>query len=445
MTSRPLGRRAALLLAPAALAGCGLVERALAPDAKPPLPGVRIPVMGTATTASVRVEGAGLPAVTLPPAAANPAWPQTGGAPSHLMGNLAGGFKQAWRAGIGAGGGYRAQLTSQPLVLDGRVFVMDSNAVVSAHVLADGARIWRTETRAAKDRSSNVGGGIAAVGETVYVVTGRADVLSIDARSGKVGWRASLGMPARSPPTVADGRLFVVTIDNKLLALDTKDGHQLWSYAASAPTATVVLGAPAPAVANGIVVAGFASGDLAALRVESGALAWSDNLGATGGRNSLTDLSSVHANPVIDGGTVYAIGLGGLMVAIDLRSGRRVWERDVGGAQTPWVAGDWIFVLTSDQQLLAIDRAQGRARWLTDLPHYDNEVKHTGPIFWSGPLLAGGRLILSGDSERLLTADPIGGAVLGDLPLPGKGSVVPVAAAGTVLVLTDDGTLTAFR
>ena len=45
----------------------------------------------------------------------------------------------------------------------------------------------------------------------------------------------------------------------------------------------------------------------------------------SGGRVTATDLSSIRGAPVIDGGTVYAVGLGGLIVAIDLRSGRRVW------------------------------------------------------------------------------------------------------------------------
>ncbi len=438
------GRRAALLL-PLLLGGCGIADTLLGRIEKPPLPGVRVPVLGGATAATVRAEAAGMPAVTLPPALSNAAWSQSGGVPSHLMGNLAGGFKPAWRAHVGAGGGYRAKLTAQPLVVDGRVFVMDSDAVVSAYALADGTRLWRTPTRAPKDRSRNVGGGIAVEGGTVFAVNGLAEAVSLDAGTGKVGWRSDLGMPARSPPTVAGGRVFVGTIDARLLALDTGTGKQVWAYQAAGANGTSVLGQPAPAVGEGVVVAGFGSGDLVAVRVESGALAWSDNLGAGGGRNSLTDLSSVAAAPVIDGGTVYAIGLGGLMVASDLRSGRRVWERDIGGGQMPWVAGDWVFVVTTDQQLVALERAAGRARWLTDLPHYDNEQKHTGSIDWSGPLLAGGRLVLAGDNGRLLFADPISGAVLGDRELPGAGSVHPVAAASTVLVLTDDGTLTAFR
>ena len=39
------------------------------------------------------------------------------------------------------------------------------------------------------------------------------------------------------------------------------------------------------------------------------------------------------------------------MVCLDLRSGRRLWEREVGGSETPWLAGDWLFVQTLDQSL----------------------------------------------------------------------------------------------
>ncbi len=190
-----------------------------------------------------------------------------------------GDLRRSWNRSIGEGGGYRRKITATPAIAGGQVFTMDSDGAVSAFDVASGNRHWNTDTQPKKDRSTNVGGGLAAVGGTVYATTGRAEALALDARTGKIIWRSALETPARSAPTVVDNRLFVTTLDDRMLAFSTSDGKRLWSFQATAP-ATSVLGAPAPAYADGLVVGGFGSGDLVTLRADTGTLAWSDSLAA---------------------------------------------------------------------------------------------------------------------------------------------------------------------
>ena len=132
--------------------------------------------------------------VTLPAAVSNADWPQPGGGPAHQMGRLAcsDGMARAWSADIGEGGGYRQKITAQPVVAGGRIFTMDSDAVVSAFDAAAGGRAWRTDTQADDDRSTNVGGGIAADGDTLYAATGRSDLLALEAATGNIRWRVKL-------------------------------------------------------------------------------------------------------------------------------------------------------------------------------------------------------------------------------------------------------------
>jgi len=434
-------RRAALLL-PLAAAACSTLDN-LFSESKEPLPGKREAV--AAARRGLEADPADRRPVTVPPPADVPEWPQAGGNVTHSVGHIqVSGLAPGWRASIGEGGGYRAKITAQPLVAGRQVFTMDSDAVVSAFDLASGRRIWRTETQDDKDRSTNVGGGIATVDGVVYVTTGRADVMALDAGTGAVRWRKPLGSPARSAPTVSDGRLYATTIDDKLIALNVANGERLWAYQASA-AATTLLGQAAPAASEGLVVTGFGSGDLVAVRADSGALAWSDSLASSRGRNSLVDLSAISGLPVVDRGRVYAVGVGGLLVSLDLRSGRRLWEREVGGSETPWLAGDWLFVQTIDQSLAAIGRDDGRVRWVTDLPRYDDPEKRRDRLFWTGPVLAGGRLVLAGSNETALSVSPEDGHILGQQQLRGPAAVAPIAAAGTLFIVTDDGSLQAFR
>lgn len=434
-------RRLALAI-PLGLMGCSTIDGLFA-DTKIPLEGKREQVAVVRRGLAIDVTDAA--PVVVPPPSPVMDWPQMGGTAAHQGGHIAtAGLAPAWRADVGAAGGYRSKILATPVVAGGRVFTLDADATVSAFDIQTGARIWRTDTQDKEDRSTNVGGGLAVAGGTVYVTTGRADVLSLDAGTGAIRWRKPLGSPARSAPTVAGDRVFATTIDTRLVALDAKTGERTWQYQGNA-VATTLLGQGAPAVADGIVVAGFGSGEIVAVREESGALAWSDSLASSRGRNSLVDLSAIRGLPVVDQGRVYAIGAGGLLLAIDLRTGRRLWEREVGGTQTPWLAGDWLFVQTSDQSLAAIRTSDGRLRWRTDLPRFENEAKKQDIIFWTGPVLVNNRLVLAGSNEQAVSVAPGTGKIIGLIDLRGAATVAPVAAAGTLLILTEDATLQAFK
>jgi outer membrane protein assembly factor BamB len=436
-----IARRTALL-APLALGGCGLWDSWFG-DKKTPLPGKREPVQTSRQGLTV---DDGVAKVVLPPEVSNAGWPQAGGNPAHYMGHLATGTQlaEAWSADIGAGGGYRRKILAQPVAADGIVYVMDSDAVVSAFDIGNGGRVWRFDTKNDEDDSTNVGGGLALDQGTLYAVNGLSELVALDAAHGTMRWRSNFGAPARSSPTVVEGRLFLITIEDRLLALTTENGRQLWQYQAANPT-TSVLGSPAPAYADGLMVAGFGSGEMAALRAESGTVVWTDLLATTLRTGSLANFSAIRGLPVVDRGRVYAIGMAGLMVADDLPTGRRLWERQVSGEDSLWAAGGWLFVVSLEQKIAAVSRDDGRIAWVTQLPQWENPDKQRRPITWYGPLLVGDRLVVAGTNQQALAVSPYTGDILGQQDLSGKASLGPIAAAGTVFVVTDDGRLLALR
>lgn len=442
MIGGKLGRRAALVL-PFAAAGCDLLDSWFGTE-KPPLPGTRIPVMEEGK--GLEIDNPESRPVTLPHPALNADWLQNGGNPAHDMEHLAAAdvLSVAWRADIGDGAGYRRKITSRPVIANGRVFTMDSDAHVRAFDAHSGDLLWRLDTRARKDRSANVGGGVGYDNGVLFATTGRGDALAINPATGTITWRAELGNAARAAPTLAEGRLFVPLIDGRVVALSQKDGKKIWTYQGTAADPGI-LGLPSPAYADGVLIAGFATGDIEALRAATGASTWSDSLASNTGRNSLIDIASVRGLPVIKDGQVVAIGLGGLMVSIDIRSGRRVWERDIGSTETPWLAGDWIFALTTNMEALALNRDDGTVAWVTPLPRFRNEKEQTGPIRWLGPTLVGDRLVFASDYDRAVALSPYTGKVLGRQHQPGAASVEPVVAGGTLYLVTDDAVLLALR
>ena len=193
------------------------------------------------------------------------------------------------------------------------------------------------------------------------------------------------------------------------------------------------------------MVPAFSSGEVAALRVENGSLAWTENLDNANNFGGLSSISDIKALPVIDKGLLIAMNFGGRIAAIDIRSGARIWQRDIGGSGTPWVADDSIFVISSDNHLIALNRKTGLIYWVEKLPSYENAEKRKNPITWQGPVLAGGRLIMAGSHGGVIEAAPSSGEILKQWSTGQGMSITPIVAGETLYLLSSHGTLYAYK
>ncbi|RYD62376.1 MAG: pyrrolo-quinoline quinone, partial [Sphingomonadales bacterium] len=149
--------------------------------------------------------------------------------------------------------------------------------------------------------------------------------------------------------------------------------------------------------------------------------------------------------PVIDQGRVYAVGQGERMAAVELNTGTRLWEQNFAGISTPWVAGEWIFVMTDDARLVCIARGSGKIRWISQMAAWRDEEDKKGPINWVGPVLAGDRLWLANSRGELVSASPADGSMGSTIEVGGKLSLAPIVANNMLYVLTDKGEITAYR
>ncbi len=373
-------------------------------------------------------------------------WPLPGGTAGHVPQHIqiSDSVSEVWRTDIGAGSDSTMRLLATPIVVDGSAYVMDVESRISAINVANGEIVWENDLKVPDDDDEAFGGGLAYAEGRLFVSTGFADVVALDIETGKELWRKRLSGPMRAAPTVDDRRVFVITVDNQIFALNAETGAQLWSHAGIAEVAGL-LGAASPAVSGGAVIVPYSSGEIFALKVENGRPLWSDNLSSSRRLDALSTLADIRGMPVIDRGLVFAVSHSGRMVAIDIRTGTRAWERSIGGVDMPWVAGEFIYVVTNESQLVCLTRRDGRIRWVRDLPRFEDEDDKDEPLKWSGPVLAGDRLILSGSHGEAWSISPYSGEILGRLDLSGSVYLPPVVADGTVFFLIEDGDLVAMR
>jgi outer membrane protein assembly factor BamB len=156
-------------------------------------------------------------------------------------------------------------------------------------------------------------------------------------------------------------------------------------------------------------------------------------------------LSDINGSPVIDRDRVYAVSFSGRLVAISLRTGDRLWDQEVSGVQTPWIAGDFLFLLTTDGDVLCLSRRDGRIRWVNSLPRFEDPEDREGPIYWTGPILVSDRLIVVGTNGQAVSISPYSGRLLGQIELPDGVDIPPAVANGTVYVFTNEGDLVALQ
>ncbi len=409
------------------------------------LPGERLSVLQLQTALTPSPQLSDVP-VDLPDAWTNQFWPQAGGYPNHAMGHLALGpsLKKVWSSSIGKGGDRRRPLTAAPVMAEGSVFSVDTDGEVRAFDAATGKRKWSVSiVPKGEEDSGAVGGGLAYASGRLYATSGYKYLTALNPQTGAQLWKTKLPSPARSAPTVMNEQVYVVTLDSRLLVFAVSDGAPLWNYAGVSES-TNLLGSAAPAVDETLVVLPLSSGELFGLRPENGRVVWDDNLSAVRRSGSMGAIADIRGLPVIDQGVVFALSFSGRMVALDQVTGRRLWQREVGSAETPWAAGRTVFVMSTEQQLIALRRDSGEIHWVTQLPRYEDD-KRDAPVVWTGPILAGGRVITASSAGELMEIEAQSGKIMRTTKLGGSVTVPPMVAGDTLYILTQDGDLTAWK
>lgn len=411
--------------------------------------------------------------VVLPPPYVNTDWPQVGGNTAHVVQHTgaSGPLERIWKRDIGEGSGRKGFVAAPPVIANGVIYVMDSRSRIRAYNEQTGDRLWQMQVEVADaertrtqglsiiDRIRDpramfegdgsdkdaVGGGLAYHDGTLYVTSGLGVLLALDPATGAQQWRRALRVPIHSAPTVTDGRVYAVTDDNEIMAFDTNNnGATLWTYQGIVETARM-LTVPAPAVENDVVIAPFSSGEIVALRAQNGGVLWQDALASSARLTPLAALNDIAFGPVIADGYVIATAQSGVMTAFDFRTGQRVWSQPAGSIGMPWVAGDVIFTVTTDGKVAALSKIDGSVKWIQQLETFRKPEKRKDRIVWSGPVLAGERLVVVSSRGKALIINPYDGTIIDERKIGEAVMVPPIIANETIYMLDNKANLIALR
>ena len=428
-----------------ALAGCSSMPSWLGGSDKPKAEGERLSVLAhdTALTAEA---GADEIKIVIPAAVYTLSWEQAGGNSKHLMEHLVleDEPKLLWEVNIGEGASDENYILAEPIIAEKKVFAIDAEGELSAFDLDTGKEIWNRALLAGDDNETLGGAGLAYADEKVFTTTGSGHLYALSADTGEILWQKNLLSPLRSAPTIYEGKLFLVSLDNHITAFDMVTGEKVWDYDAVAES-TTFLGSPSPAAEGKVVVAAFSSGEIFAFKADNGVPVFSDALVPVRQQSFITGLSAIKGRVVLTDEMMFASSGGDLTAAISVKTGERAWEKDFGSTSQPWIAGDYLFTIANTGEAMAIEQATGKILWLTPLPLWEDAEDKEGRIIRYGPVLAGERLLITGSDGSLVGLNPVNGDIVSSVKLAEAFSIPPVVADATLVLLDDDGNLRAFR
>lgn len=247
-----------------------------------------------------------------------------------------------------------------PVIAYGRLYFANISGQMRALDAKTGRVVWRQSLGYKTAASPAVGDGVVYMplmskkGAEPGPNTGA--VVALDAETGEEIWRFETGA-VESSPLLLDGVLYFGTFDHKLYALNAKSKKVLWSFS----TGDAVKGGPA--YWNGSIFTGSYDGKVYALDARTGKQRWSSS-----SRGGILGGGNFYATPAVAYGRVFVGNTDGRMYAYGAGTGHLLWAKKTGGYvySSAAIADRTVYVGSYDKHLYALDAATGDVKWSFD-------------------------------------------------------------------------------
>jgi outer membrane protein assembly factor BamB len=311
-----------------------------------------------------------------------------------------------------------------------RIYTADRGGRVSAYALKNGDRVWTHNTHL------KLGGGPAVAFGRVAVAATNGDVAVLDAESGKLLWKKSVGGALIASPAISRNAVVVRAVNGRLTALSAVNGRKLWNVDRQVPRLTL-RGTSPPAIAGGVVYAGYDTGKLIAVNLNNGDVKWETTLAMPQGGNDLARLVDLDGLIQLTDYSMYAATYQGSVGEIGLSSGQVLWTRDMSSSTGVEIDDKHVYVTDSHSVVWALSRDDGTPVWQQKAMEYRSL---TAPTPYQNVVAAGdfdGHIhFLSKTNGSLVARSRVGGDPI---------LAAPIVAGGSLIVQNSGGDLAALK
>ncbi len=296
----------------------------------------------------------------------------------------------------------------RPLIVGNIVYFLDAKGNLIARNLENFNKIWQKRIFDKRDKSNFINGKIYFNDGKIFATSGFNYLVALNASDGEIIWSKKIGSIPISTPIASKGQVFITTSDNKTYALSVADGSINWIHS-GINRSTAILGAADLVFYKNYIVSSYSSGEIYILSQRNGEVGWTHDLNVNRAINSDFVLNDIDATPMVKDGVIYAVGNGGLMMAINIEDGDIIWQKELSSITDFWVAGDFIYLVNNDNQLISLSRKNGGIKWYKSLEDENDPKKKT---IYNGIIMAGDNLILSNQKREILLVSPTNGEIL---------------------------------
>lgn len=330
----------------------------------------------------------------------------------------------AWSASVGKSG----EFMFTPAVGQGVIYAGGANG--SLYMISEATG----RSTGSFDASKRITAGVGYGDGRVVVANEKGDVLAFDA-NGKSLWKSSIGAELIATPFVQGGVVVVRTSDGRMFGLNALDGKRKWTYQRATPS-LMLRSTASVAFARGTIYAGFPGGKLVALELESGKPIWEATVSLPRGATELERIADIGGLPIVDGTRVCAAVYQGRTGCVETLNGNVLWSRELSGASG--VAFDDKNLYFSDEQgnVQALDKVSGASVWKQEALV---KRKPGTPVVFAGRVWVGDAV----GNVHALASD--NGQLVGRITTDGSAVESLISTTDALLAQTDKGGLFAIR
>jgi outer membrane protein assembly factor BamB len=310
-----------------------------------------------------------------------------------------------------------------------RVFAAGRGGDVAAFVAATGKAAWRVKTKAPLSGGPGYGDGLVVVGSSA------GEVIALEAADGRERWRVKVGGEVLAAPAPAALAVVVRSVDGRLIGLSPQDGRELWREEQQSPRLTL-RGTATPAVVGDTAICGFDNGRVLAVAASNGEIVWDAAVSPPRGRTELERLVDIDAAIKVSGADVFVVGFQGRAAMLALDSGQVWWSRELSSYRGLDFDDDAVYVSGAQGDVIALRRRTGIETWRQDALKFRR---------LSAPAVFGGFVVVGDLEGTLHWLDRTSGAFVARTSAGDRISASPLVVGDTLVVVDDDGRLSAFR
>ncbi len=329
----------------------------------------------------------------------------------------------------------KIQYVTPPIISENTIFYSDNDFNIVSKNIETGKLNWKIKLEFEKDENFSLVSGFFLENKTLFFSTGLGNIYSVDATEGKIKWFKKFGIQFSRPPVISKDKLFLVSDDNQLFAINKTNGDLVWSHLGNIEELSII-GGSKPALEEGIIVVSYSSGEIFALNETNGSIIWFDNI-STDNFFSKTNINDIQSPICIEKGKLFVPTFSNKLITYDLKTGKKSWDVKLSSISPMAISGETIYVIDINSKLMSIDKVSGKLLWAVQLRSKKGDTE----INWSGPLLSSYKLLVVSSEGNVLSLSPFTGKTLSNIKFKEGFISGPIQVKEKIYLISKEGSL----